>query len=481
MRALKESVKDLEEMFRMKEESIKLLTTSLSSPTGPALGQLVSKLVQELTFMREKYSKLLNRFTKLDLQQNFLKPVFTSATASFQQSRAEFNTKVNTFLDEQQKMSTVLKTLEDKKKSTIREGKRRVVTANPDEAFIILTSNNDALSKEIHDKTGEVTMLKKQNAELIEENVQIKAELYKIAALVKFQFFGSLRQAKARMRELREVESQPNVSFEFNDAEESVNWGPLLLPDTSTHKDSMPKIPGMQINLDGFPGVEKRENDELLKKVISEPAFQMQLTECQPGAGGVNLTPVDLDRINRNYKRVIFHNNFLLAALTKSHDLVKEYKSIVDGLRGVLSGKNRAVKTEVNIRSIDTLAKKTVKFQLPSESGPLRLQSGTSKLFPTATATTSAGRSSITQRPRSLSTANQDLKLAAFEVQIRKQQFKQLDLIESKKYMRRVAAQLKSYFDKIVQRIISPCSFVRIDERDIPDFKIKIKRAVSWG
>lgn len=492
MRALKESVKDLEEMFRMKEESIKLLTSSLSSPTAPVLGNLVVKLANELAFVRDRYSKLLSRFTKLDLQQNFLKPVYTSIASSYQESRTQFSSKVATLMEEQQKLTGVIKTLEDKKKTTIREGKRRVVYANPDEAFIILTANNDSLSKEIHEKTAEISVLKKQNADLTEENVQIKAELYKIAALVKFQFFGSMRQAKARMRELREVESNPNVSFDFNEADESVNWGPLVMPDTSTHKDAFPKIPGMQINLDGFPGVEKRENEDLLKKVTSEPGFQtLQMTEGQPGTVGANVSPVDLDRINRNYKRVIYHNNLLLGALSKSHELVKEYRSTIDGLRTLLVPKNLSLGDLPSIKPTQAnghVRCRSVKFQLPGElPSPKRLHSETTQAF---TAFRAPG--SLAHRPRSQSTnqhipqnshqnGQMSLRLSSLEAAVRRQQFKQLDLPESKRYMRRVAVQLKSYFDKIVQRIVSPCSFVRIDERDVPDFKIRIERAVSWG
>ena len=370
----------------MKEESIKLLTSSLSSPSAPALGNLVVKLANELAFVRDRYSKLLSRFTKLDLQQNFLKPVYASFATSYQESRTQFSSKVTTFMEEQQKMSGVIKTLEDKKKATIREGKRRVVYANPDEAFIILTANNDSLSKEIHEKTAEISVLKKQNADLTEENVQIKAELYKIAALVKFQFFGSMRQAKARMRELREVESNPNLSFDFNEADESVNWGPLVMPDTSTHKDVFPKIPGMQINLDGFPGVEKRENEDLLKKVTSDAGFQMlQMTEGQPGTVGANISPVDLDRINRNYKRVIYHNNLLLGALSKSHELVKEYKGTIDGLRTLLVPKNLSLGDLPSIKPTQAnehIRRRSVKFQLPGEPlSPKRLHSETTQAF----------------------------------------------------------------------------------------------------
>ena len=432
MRALKESVKDYEEMLKMKEESIKLLTASLDQKgnVDTATKKLVNSLSSELNFVRSKYSNVVNKFMKLDLAQNFLKTFGFEASMLMAKYRHDYNEKIEKMLDENNKLKKALKNYEDRKKSTIREGKRRILASDPEEAFIILTANNDSLKKEINEQKGQLAELKKQNADLLDENLQIKAELFKLASMVKAQFFGVSKQLKMKEKEIRSIESQPNRSLEG--MEESINWGPIAMQEEERHGQAVvEKYPALKINLDGFPGVDNRQQDDLLKRGVSEPLLVGQLNSMP----GESISSATIDRLIRNYKRVLFQNRLLVEAFQKNHEMLKVLKSSAAGKKEVVH--RRGVMLEAAVGGSKKGLRKGRRISLPGGESEAKKEGGEAE---------TAG----------------------------------LSLVEAKKHIRMVSNQMKLYFEKIVQRIVSPCSFVRIDEKALPSLKVKITRAAGY-
>ena len=421
-KALKETIRDLEDMLNVRDETNKILTQTLdgSKNVDTSAKNIILSLNSEIIFLRQRFSSLVQRLMKLELTDKFIKTMKVDLERMFKTTRNDFNTRMENYHKEMEKTKKALMNYEDKKKITIREGKRRVLATDPEEAFIILTSNNDTLKKEINDKKAEISVLKKQNTELREENMQNKAELYKLASLVKAQFYGSLKQGKLKDRELRDIESQPNQSI---DIEESVNWGPTIFDDKQSDPN-FNKLPELKLDLDGFPGVDNREMDDNLKRGPSEPVFASFVnTVVDPTS--VNTAAVD--RLIRNYRRVVYHNRLLIEAYTKAHEMLRQMPKVIT--------QPTAPKDEVIKAAINRFKRR------------LSLK--------------------VDERPSQ-------------EVAEKPFRSKNLSLEDSKKLLKTVNNQLKSYFEKIVQRIISPCSFLRIDERDLPEMKIKLKRAATW-
>lgn len=443
MRALKDAVKDLEEMLKLKEESNKLLMASLDSAKNvdKPIRALVKSLTEQVVWLKKRYSRLLDRFMKLDLSQNFIKTVNYELSTMLAEIREQFNNKMDFQLEENTKLKSMIQTLEEKKKLTISEGKRRVIVTDTEEAFVILTSTNDGLKKDINDKKAEISILKKQNTDLNEENLQIKAELFKLATMVKIQFFGKVCKTKLKTKEMREVESQPDASF---GPEESINWGPIEInPDI----DNELRLPNFKINLEGFPGVESRTQEEMLKNARSDANFH-----------GVVMTTIgehtapqpEVNRLIRNYRKAIYHNRLLISALTKSHELLKELKGSREP--AVLRWRNPS------------------KQKVPKRRGESRVKLVQSR---------SLSRQ-LTLAENRDPTMERHLKTGMDHFHSQETRSTEVSLEDSKKLMRLVSQQMKSYFEKIVQRIISPCSFIKINERDVPDLKIKLTRAATW-
>ena len=447
MRALKDAVKDLEEMLKMKEESSKLLMASLDSAKhiDDPTRALIKSLTDQIVWLKKRYSRLLGRFMKLDLSQNFIKAANSDLSSMLSEIREQFNNKMDFQLEENTKLKSMLQILEEKKKLTITEGKRRVLVTDTEEAFVILTSTNDGLKKEVNDKKADISVLKKENTDLMDENLQIKAELFKLAAMVKIQFFGRVCKTKLKTKEIREVESQPDASF---DADESINWGPIEL---NGDKDNELRLPNFKINLEGFPGVESRTQEEMLKNARSDPNFQ-----------GVVMTTIgdhqqihqpEVNRLVRNYRKALYHNQLLISALTKCHEQLKDIKAAAGGVR---IQKPKRVAKQVPKRS-GVSSKRLVQSRSLSKQNTMKL-------------TTDNWEPNLYRNSRKPQDLNQSHGTGSTKV----------SLEDSKKLMRLVSQQLKSYFEKIVQRIISPCSFIRIDEKDVPNLKIKLTRAATW-
>ena len=278
--------------------------------------QVVQSMAKELVFMRQKYSVLLSKFMKLDLMQNFMKTTQIDVETLFKKTRQEFNEKFDKQVEENGKLKRTLQLLEEKKKITIRDGKRRILATDPEQSFIILSANNDQLKKEVNEKNAEISILKRTNQDLNDQNLQIKAELFKLVSLVKIGFFGSAKQHKYKEFENREIETQPNKSVDIDD---SINWGSMAnqMIDEIDAK-APPRFPGLKLDLDGFPGVDNRENDELLKRGPSEPLFANLATNGGE-ANQIEYAP-QVARLIRNYKTVLYHNRLLTQAFIVSHE-----------------------------------------------------------------------------------------------------------------------------------------------------------------
>ena len=368
---------------------------------------------REIIFLKDRYSSLLGKYMKLDLSQNFLRASNSDVQKLLAQARQEYVDKAEKLLEENSKLRKTLAALEDKKKVTLSQGKRRVLATDPDEAFVILTAGNDHMRKEVNELKAELSMVKKQKEDLLSENLQVKAELFRLARLVKAQFFGAARQNAFRQKQLRETESQ--LAEGSKTGEESLNWGSYLEPE---QKEDL-KLPSFKLDLDGFPGVVPRDREILLGRGPSEAIFaQPQATAGEPR---IYSDPL-ISRLVRNYHRALYHNKLLIEAFSKAHEMLKAQKQ-------------DAKKLQLRIRkkSVTSVDRRKIKSKFP--------------------------KSSLAHD-----------KLAKMT---------ELSLSESKKLLKTIGLQMKTYFEKIVQRIISPCSFVRIDERDLPCLTVKLQRAAS--
>ena len=415
MRGLKDAIKDLEEMMKMKEESNKLLTASLDNnkqmdPDNRKLFQMMSR---EIIFLKDRYSSLLKKYMKLDLGQNFIKSFHNDIQPLVDRARKEYVEKAEKLMEENNKLKKTLAALEDKKKITLSQGKRRVLATDPDEAFVILTAGNDHMRKEVNELKAELSMVKKQKEDLVNENLQVKAELFRLASLVKAQFYGSAKQNAFNLKQHRETDSQLVEGSKMG--EESLNWGSYLEPEL---KDEL-KLPTFKLDLDGFPGVVPKDREIVLGKGPSEAIFaQPQATAGEPR---IYSDPL-ISRLIRNYHRALYHNKLLIEAFSKTHEMLKAQKQ-------------DAKKQQLRIRkkSVSSVDRRKIKSKYPTTAAP------------------NAKFSKMTK----------------------------ITLAESKKLLKMISGQMKSYFEKIVQRIISPCAFVRIDERDVPCLTVRLQRAVS--
>lgn len=444
MRALKDAVKDLEEMVRLKEESNKILMATLepSKHIDKSAKALINSLTNEIAWLKKKYSVLLNRFMKLDLAQNFIKTAQVEVSNLLKDSQDQFNSKLDFQMEENSKLKEALYLLEEKKKITISEGKRRVLVNDTEEAFVILTATNDGLKKEINDKKAEISLLKKEKTDLAEENLQIKAELFKLASMVKIQFFGRSCKSKLKNKEFRDVESQPDVNSDFD---ESVNWGPIELG--MNHEEEL-KLPNLKISLDGFPGVETRDPEDLLKNARSEPQLMQPIATTM---GDQQLSRPEFSRLVRNYRKALYHNQLLVTAFQKNHELLKEYKALYPSI----SSKKKILQAQVprNSKLAQSDFYKSRSYSIEPSLRNLRpfedQRIGKMHMLKDSKSTKAAQSSTVS-------------------------------LAESKKLMKIISQQMRSYFEKLVQRIISPCSFIRINEKDVPELKIKLTRRASW-
>jgi len=400
----------------MKEESNKLLTASLDNnkQMDPDNRKLIQSMSREIIFLKDRYSSLLSKYMKLDLSQNFVKAFNNDLQKLVSQARQEYVDKAEKLLEENSKLRKTLAALEDKKKITLSQGKRRVLATDPDEAFVILTAGNDHMRKEVNELKAELSMVKKQKDDLLNENLQVKAELFRLANLVKAQFFGSAKQNALHQKQHRETDSQHVEGSKMG--EESLNWGSYFEP---TEQKEELKLPTFKLDLDGFPGVVPRDREIVLGRGPSEAIFaQPQTTAGEPR---IYSDPL-ISRLIRNYHRALYHNKLLIEAFNKAHEMLKAQKQ-----------DSKKLQLRIRKKSVTSVDRRKIKSKFPK------------------TGLISNKFSKMTE----------------------------ITLPESKKLLKMISLQMKSYFEKIVQRIISPCSFVRIDERDVPALTVKIQRAVS--
>ena len=433
MRVLKDAVKDMEEMIKMKEESNKLLTSSLDSNPNNANNHLTSVIQfmsSEIINMRRKYSDMTKKFMRLDLTQNYLSVFRSEISGLLDKTRFDYTEKLEKLQEENSKLKKTLATLEDKKKVTISEGKRRVLFTDPDEAFVILSSSNDNLKREINQLKGEISLLKKFKEDTTNENLHLKAELFRLGRLVNAQFYGSYKQRIVKDKELRDNDSmindfQSSVSYDTNMNISVIN---------NKHKNAEEKedeklYPIFKLDLDGFPGVVPEHRKNMLNQAPSENILITNNIN-----NNNNIPYNSYVRLVRNYHRVIYHNRLLIEAHKKSHEMIKSYKEerrATNNKDG--SGKNGSKQNRRMISSVD----------------------------------------------RKLSQVGKRSHKTIYHRRSHEEKTSTLSFPESKVYLKNVSVNMKNYFDKIIQRIISPCSFIRIDERDIPVLTVNICRSVS--
>lgn len=468
MRALKDIIQDQEEMLQMKDESIKVLSESLGNQKdlSESHKKVVDSLCKELIFTRTSYNRLIKKFMKLDLKENYMSIFQTDLQYLARENREEFNEKFDKVHEENMRLKVVLGKYEDKKKSGIREGKRRVIATNVDEAFVVLTASNDSLKKEINEQKCQLSSLKRDKQELEDENLQIKAELFKLAGLVKAQFYGSLKQNMKRLNEIRGTQSTANPEVD-NFQDESINWGSI-----ANIEEKLPEIqfPGMELDLDGFPGVDARDREDILKKGPSEPLLLQHIATAAHGDENANGPSVA--RLIRNYKRVIYQNRLLTEALTKLHEIFKKQhmekqKAKIQEKRVSRFKRSGSATLQKNKGSQEETPK--IDSRKPVLK-PLKLEKSNQKGNSEARGSSQSRNEILKKRPKKAK-IHPELEVGETE--------ESLTLKEAKKLLRNINSQMKIYFEKLVQRIVSPCPLIRYDERDFCSFNVKNQRSVS--